>query len=63
MNHPRGVPTIPEVLRKSVERFGRSGVGFGGVDPQVLFIPRAQVNDRLGDQRGGSEWDPIKILL
>jgi hypothetical protein len=21
------------------------------------------VNDRLGDQRGGSEWEPIKILL
>jgi hypothetical protein len=40
---PWGVPTIPKVLRKSVERFGRSGVGFGGVDPLVLFIPRAQV--------------------
>jgi hypothetical protein len=22
-----------------------------------------QVKDRLGDQRGGSEWEPIKILL
>jgi hypothetical protein len=22
-----------------VERIGRSGVGFGGVDPRVLFIP------------------------
>jgi hypothetical protein len=22
-----------------VERLGRSGVGFGGVDPRVLFIP------------------------
>jgi hypothetical protein len=22
-----------------VERFGRSRVGFGGVDPRVLFIP------------------------
>jgi hypothetical protein len=22
-----------------MERFGRSGVRFGGVDPQVLFIP------------------------
>jgi hypothetical protein len=21
------------------------------------------VQDRLGDQRGGSEWEPIKILL
>jgi hypothetical protein len=25
-------------LCKTVERFGRSGVGFGGVDPWVLFI-------------------------
>jgi hypothetical protein len=22
-----------------------------------------EVKDRLGDQRGGSEWEPIKILL
>jgi hypothetical protein len=26
-------------LFKSVERFRRSGFGFGGVDPRVLFIP------------------------
>jgi hypothetical protein len=26
-------------LHKSMERFRRSGVGFGGVDPRVLFIP------------------------
>jgi hypothetical protein len=26
-----------------VERLGRLGVGFGGVDPRVLFKPRAQV--------------------
>jgi hypothetical protein len=26
-------------LFKSVERFGRSRFGFGGVDPRVLFIP------------------------
>jgi hypothetical protein len=42
-----GVPMrcsyYPQILRESVERFGRSGVGFGGVDPRVLFIPRAQV--------------------
>jgi hypothetical protein len=42
MDCPWGVPTISKVLRKSVERFGRSRVGFGGVDPRVLFIPRAQ---------------------
>jgi hypothetical protein len=35
----RGVPTIPKVLFKSVERFGRSKFGFEGVDPRVLFIP------------------------
>jgi hypothetical protein len=29
----------PKVLLKSVERFGRSSFGFGGVDPRVLFIP------------------------
>jgi hypothetical protein len=39
MDSPLGVPTIPKVLHKSVERFGRSGVGFRGVDQQVLFIP------------------------
>jgi hypothetical protein len=33
-----GVPTIPEVLQKSMERFERSEFGFGGVDPGVLFI-------------------------
>jgi hypothetical protein len=29
---------MPKVLFKSVERFGRSKFGFGGVDPRVLFI-------------------------
>jgi hypothetical protein len=32
-------PTIPKVLLKSVERFGRLRFGFGGVDLRVLFIP------------------------
>jgi hypothetical protein len=36
-----GVPKIPKVLFKSVERFGRSRLRFGGVDPRVLFIPRS----------------------
>jgi hypothetical protein len=31
----------PKVLCKSVERFERSGFGFNGVDPRVLFIPRS----------------------
>jgi hypothetical protein len=39
MDSPGVVPTIPKVLHKSVERFGRSRFGFGGVDPWVLFIP------------------------
>jgi hypothetical protein len=38
MECPWGVPTIPKVLFGSVERIGRSGVGFGGVDPRVMFI-------------------------
>jgi hypothetical protein len=39
MESPWRVPTIPKVLHKSVERFGRSKFGFRGVDPRVLFIP------------------------
>jgi hypothetical protein len=39
MDSSCGVPIIPKVLFKSVERFGRSKFGFGGVDPRVLFIP------------------------
>jgi hypothetical protein len=39
MDSSLGVPTIPKVLLKFMERFGRSGFGFGGVDPRVLFIP------------------------
>jgi hypothetical protein len=39
MDYSWGVPNIPKVLFKSVERFGRSRFGFGGVDPRVLFIP------------------------
>jgi hypothetical protein len=26
-------------------------------------IPLPTLKDRLGDQRGGSEWEPIRILL
>jgi hypothetical protein len=39
MDSSWGVPIIPKVLFKSVERFGRSKFGFGGLDPRVLFIP------------------------
>jgi hypothetical protein len=39
----------PQSLCKSVERIGRSGVGFRGVDPWELFIPSCQAHryDRL----------------
>jgi hypothetical protein len=36
MDSSWGVPIIPKVLFKSVEWFGRSKFGFGGVDPRVL---------------------------
>jgi hypothetical protein len=39
MDSSWGVPIIPKVLFKFVDRFGRSRFGFGGVDPWVLFIP------------------------
>jgi hypothetical protein len=39
MDSSWGAPTIPKVLFKSMERFRRSRLGFGGVDPRVLFIP------------------------
>jgi hypothetical protein len=39
MDSSIGVPIIPKVLFKSVERFRRSKFGFGGLDPRVLFIP------------------------
>jgi hypothetical protein len=38
MECPWGVHTIPKVLCKTVEWFRRSGVGFRGVDPRVLFL-------------------------
>jgi hypothetical protein len=57
MDSPWGVPTIPKVLRKSVERFRRSGVGFGGVDPRVLFTPTSS-----GDT-GLTGADPYWVFL
>jgi hypothetical protein len=47
MDSSRGVPTIPKVLFKSVERFGRLKFGFGEVDPRVLFIPSCPGNTGL----------------
>jgi hypothetical protein len=31
----------PQILCKSVERFGKSGVGFGGVDTRVVVHPES----------------------
>jgi hypothetical protein len=31
--------------------------------PFVDYLSEQKVKDRLGDQRGGSEWELIKILL
>jgi hypothetical protein len=39
MDSSIGVPIVPKVLFNPMERFGRSKLGFGGVDPRVLFIP------------------------
>jgi hypothetical protein len=39
---PKRCSYYPQSLAKSMERFGRSGFGFGGVDSLVLFIPRSQ---------------------
>jgi hypothetical protein len=54
-----GVPmrcTIPKVLCKSVERFGRSGVGFGGVDPRVVVHPESPGFTGLTSASHRSDW-------
>jgi hypothetical protein len=49
MECPLGVPTIPKVLFGSMERIGRSGVGFGEVDSRVLFISSCPIYTGLTD--------------
>jgi hypothetical protein len=61
MDSPLGVPTIRKVLRKSVERFKRSGVGFEGVDPRVLFIPTS--SGYTGLTGASHRYDRCKPLL
>jgi hypothetical protein len=39
MDSSSGVPIVPKVLFRPVEQFEGSRLGFGGVDPRVLFIP------------------------
>jgi hypothetical protein len=56
MEYPRGVPTIPKVLFGSVERIGRSGVGLGGVDSRVLFIPSCPGYTGLTGALDRSDW-------
>jgi hypothetical protein len=41
---------------KFVERFGRSSVGFGGVDPRVLYIPSCPGYIGLTGALDQSEW-------
>jgi hypothetical protein len=45
-----------KVLFKSVERFGRSKFGFGGVDPWVLFIPSCPGYTGLTGALDRSDW-------
>jgi hypothetical protein len=47
MDSSCGVPNIPKVLFKSVERFGRLRFGFGGVDPRAVFFPTVQAKTGL----------------
>jgi hypothetical protein len=67
MGCPWGTPSIPKVLRESVERIEGLGSGFGEVTRGSLFILSAQAltgwRIETATQRGGSEWEPIKILL
>jgi hypothetical protein len=43
-------------LFKSMERFGRSRFGFGGVDPRVLFIPSCPGYTGLTGALDRSDW-------
>jgi hypothetical protein len=43
-------------LFKPVERFGRSKLGFGGVDPRVLFIPSFPGYTGLNGALDRSDW-------
>jgi hypothetical protein len=43
MQCPLGTPTILKILCESVERIGRSGIGFGGVDPRVVVHSKSPV--------------------
>jgi hypothetical protein len=48
--------SYPKVLFKSVERFGRSKFGFGGVDSRVLFIPSCPGYTGLTGALDWSDW-------
>jgi hypothetical protein len=46
MGCPWGAPSIPKVLCETMERIGRSGSGFGGVDPRLVVHPELPKPDR-----------------
>jgi hypothetical protein len=56
MDSSWGVPIIPKVLFKSVERIRRSKFGFRGVDLRVLFIPSCPGYTGLADALDRSDW-------
>jgi hypothetical protein len=59
MDSSWGVPIIPKVSFNSVERFGRSRLGFGWVDPRVLFVPSCPGYTGLtGALDRSDRWDP-----
>jgi hypothetical protein len=43
-------------LFKSVERFGRSRFGFGGVDPRAVFFPTVQAKTGLTGFPNRYDW-------
>jgi hypothetical protein len=43
-------------LFKSVERFGKSRFGFGGVDPRAVFFPTVQAKTDLTGFPNQSDW-------
>jgi hypothetical protein len=56
MDSSWGVPIIPKVLFKSVERINRSKFGFRRVDLRVLFIPSCPGYTGLADALDRSDW-------
>jgi hypothetical protein len=63
MHSSWGVPIVPKVLFKPVEWLRRSKLGFGGVDPRVLFIPRSPGHTSLtGASHRSDRWNPCWVF-